>query len=413
MAGAVGASSNALLRRHNLAAIATLVHRSGPISRAELGRLTGLNRSAVANLVGELSELGWVEEETTASDGRIGRPSATVVPGRTFAVVGVHLDTDAIIVGLVGLHGDLLRRVRFDTPKPASPATVVRVVSGIVAGFRAERETHRVLLGAGVAVPGLVQADSGFVHRAPHLGWRDVDLASQLSRALDLPVSVGNDATLGAIGESLFGAARGVADVVYVTGGASGIGGGVIIGGVPLQGSSGFAAELGHTLVAANGRLCGCGRHGCLEAEVRMRSLLDVLGARVLDQDELDIALGTSRDPAVLGEVARQVDLLAEGLSTYINLFNPTAVVLGGFLGSLLTVDRERLAARVSARALSDLARGVRIERAALRSRLELVGAAELPWRRALADPAAAVCGTEPPPASGPGSRTDALGARA
>ncbi|PPG52394.1 transcriptional regulator [Rathayibacter sp. AY1E9] len=411
MAGAVGASSNALLRRTNLASLATLVHRSGPTSRAELGRLTGLNRSAVANLVGELSELGWVAEETTAPDGRIGRPSATVVPGDRFAAVGVHLDTDAIIVGLVGLHGELLRRVRFDTPKPASPATVVRVVAGIVEGFRSERESLRTLVGAGVAVPGLVQADSGFVHRAPHLGWRDVDLATQLSRALDLPVAVGNDATLGAIGESLFGAAHGVADVVYVTGGAGGIGGGVIIGGVPLQGSSGFAAELGHTLVATNGRLCGCGRRGCLEAEVRMRSLLDVLGARVLDQDELDIALGTSRDPAVLGEVARQVDLLSEGLSTYINLFNPTAVVLGGFLGSLLTVDRERLAARVSARALSDLARGVRIERAALRSRLELVGAAELPWRRALADPAAVTGGAQPP--GGSSSREDALGARA
>ncbi|PPG88423.1 transcriptional regulator [Rathayibacter rathayi] len=411
MAGAVGASSNALLRRTNLASLATLVHRSGPTSRAELGRLTGLNRSAVANLIGELSELGWVAEETTAPDGRIGRPSATVVAGDRFAAVGVHLDTDAIIVGLVGLHGELLRRVRFDTPKPASPATVVRVVTGIVEGFRSERESLRTLVGAGVAVPGLVQADSGFVHRAPHLGWRDVDLASQLRRALDLPVAVGNDATLGAIGESLFGAAHGVADVVYVTGGAGGIGGGVIIGGVPLQGSSGFAAELGHTLVVTNGRLCSCGRRGCLEAEVRMRSLLDVLGARVLDQDELDIALGTSRDPLVLAEVARQVDLLSEGLSTYINLFNPTAVVLGGFLGSLLTVDRERLAARVSARALSDLARGVRIERAALRSRLELVGAAELPWRRALADPAAVTPGAQPPGERSP--REDAWGARA
>ena len=409
MAGAVGASSNALLRRHNLAAIATLVHRSGPLSRAELGQRTGLNRSAVANLVGELSGLGWVEEETTAPTGRIGRPSATVVPGRAFAVVGVHLDTDAIIVGLVGMNGDLLRRVRFDTPTPATPDTVARVVSGIVDGFRSEKEGHRILVGAGVAVPGLVHGDSGFVHIAPHLGWRDVDLAKRLGRALALPVSVGNDASLGAIGESLFGAARGVADVVYVTGGASGIGGGVIIDGLPLRGSSGFAAELGHTLVAAGGTRCGCGRHGCLEAEVRMRSLLDVLGARVLDQDELDIALGTSRDPAVLAEVARQVDLLAEGLSTFINLFNPTSVVLGGFLGSLLTVDRERLAARVSARALSDLARGVRIERAALRSRLELVGAAELPWRRALADPAAVGGGS---PESDPVAATEAVDAR-
>jgi predicted NBD/HSP70 family sugar kinase len=158
---------------------------------------------------------------------------------------------------------------------------------------------------------------------------------------------------------------------------------------VPLQGASGYAAELGHTLVRTGGAHCRCGRRGCLEAEVSLDGLLEILGRSTIDQDELDIELGTSRDPRLLAEVTRQTSLLAEGLSTFIHLFNPRMVVLGGFLGSLLSVGRERLSVEVSSRTLSEFRRSVRIERAALRSRLELVGATEPLFDRALADPAA------------------------
>lgn len=338
-------------------------------------------------LTGELVEMGWVVEELPEPSGRIGRPSPLVSAGRRYAAVGVHVDADAVMVGLVGLGGDLLRRIRIDTHAPPTPDSVSRTVSAIVDGFRFERAESRDIIGVGVAVPGLVDATSGEVRWTPRLGWNGVAIGDLLERSLGLPVFVGNDASLEAIAESRFGAARDIDDVVYVAGHSSGIGGGVIVGGVPLQGASGYAAELGHTLVRTGGAPCACGRRGCLEAEVSLSSLLSVLGRNVIDQDELDVALGTSRDPRVLAEVARQIDLLSEGLSTFVHLFNPRMIVLGGFLGSLLSAQRERLSAELSSRTLTEFHRQVRIQRAALRSRLELIGAAELPLAHALADP--------------------------
>lgn len=392
--GAASATSNAVLRGNNLALLATLVHRSGPLSRAELTKLTGLSRSAMSVLIGELVDAGWVVEEAPQPSGRIGRPSPTVMPGRAFAAVGVHVDADAITVGLVGLGGDLLRRVRIDTHAPPSPDYAVRTVASIVDGFRFERVPRRII-GIGVAVPGLVDAESGDVRWTPRLGWSGVAIGRQLEAALGLPVAVGNDCTLEGIAEARFGVAKGIDDVVYVAGHASGIGGGVIVGGVPLQGAFGYAAELGHTLVRTGGAPCRCGRRGCLEAEVSLDGLLQLIGRTTIDQDELDVALGTSRDPRLLAEVKRQTALLAEGLSTFIHLFNPRIVVLGGFLGSLLSVERERLSVEVSSRTLSEFRRSVRIERAALRSRLELVGATEPIFDRALTDPAAVLGSAE------------------
>ena len=109
----------------------------------------------------------------------------------------------------------------------------------------------------------------------------------------------------------------------------------------------------------------------------------------------MDIALGVSRDPAVLREVRRQIDLLSEAISNFVNMFDPEMVVLGGFLGSLLSVGRERLSEAVRVRSISSRGHAVSIERASLRSRLMMVGAAELPFAGMLDDPAGFIRGRQ------------------
>ena len=264
--------------------------------------------------------------------------------------------------------------------------------AGTARNFGKIEQNYRIA-GVGVAVPGLVDTVDGRVLIAPHLGWRDCALTSTLARVLHFPVYAGNDASLAAIAESLFGAARGAKDLVYLNGSASGIGGGLIIGGSPLRGTSGYAGELGHTLVNSNGVRCHCGRIGCLETEVSMSRLLRVLGLPRADLDDLDIALGVSRDPQVLREVMRQIDFLSVAISDFVNMFDPKMVVLGGFLGSLLSVGRERLAEAVSVSSIGSLGHAVLLERAQLRSRLMIVGAAELAFAGLLDDPAGFVRG--------------------
>jgi len=368
------------MRQRNLSVMLRMLHHDGPHSRAELGRRTGLTRSTIAVLTSELTELGLVRELTAqAIPGRVGRPSALVEANPHIAAFAIHPETDAITVGLVGLGGEVIRRVRYTTSSPASARETVRIVASLVEGMRADVAGQKyTVVGAGVAVPGLVRAADGRVLLAPHLGWKNEPIAAALTRALGVYVVAGNDSSVGAMGEFVFGAAKDVTNLVYVNGTARGIGGGIILGGTLLSGTEGYAGELGHTLVNSQGSRCYCGRIGCLETEVNLERLLPYLGRTQIDEDDLDIALGVGRDPALLREVSRQADLLSEALTNFVNLFSPEMVVLAGYLGSLLSVSRERLTEAVRVRPLGGSARSVRLERAHLRSRLMLVGAAEL-----------------------------------
>jgi predicted NBD/HSP70 family sugar kinase len=243
------------------------------------------------------------------------------------------------------------------------------------------------VVGMGLAIPGLVRAADGRVTLAPHLGWRDEPLAKKIEETTGYATVAGNDANVGMIAETLFGAGQGVSDLVYLNGSTSGIGAGVLVEGRPLTGARGFAAELGHTLINSRGEACHCGKRGCLETEVNLARLLEVIGQQSLDADELDLALARATGRALRQEMERQVDLLGEAIAGFMSTFDPEMVLLGGFLGSLYGAMPERLERRVEQLCLAPLAGNVRIERARLRSRLLMVGAAELAFQPLLADP--------------------------
>ena len=158
------------VRRHNLGTILRQVHRNGATSRAQLTRLTGLNRSTVAALVSELSQLGFVTERDPDPTNQVGRPSPLVVASDRVVAVAVNPEVDAVTVGVVGLDGVVHRRIR--RPFPASPSVgdAVEAVVDIVDEMRAELEAEFRVVGIGVAVPGLVRASDGLVRHAPHLG---------------------------------------------------------------------------------------------------------------------------------------------------------------------------------------------------------------------------------------------------
>ena len=384
------------LRTTNLSRILTLLHRNGPLSRAELTRRTGFNRSTVGALAGELAAMGLAYETNPPAE-RVGRPSPLVHPNEQVAAVVVHPDVDAVTVGLVGLGGRVHRRIRQETAAVPTVADTVEISRAAMAQMAGELESLDRIAGVGVAVPGLTRTDDGLVLLAPHLEWRDAPLAEPLAQALGLPVFAGNDATLASVAESLFGAAVDAANAVYLNGSASGIGGGIIVAGTPLRGADGYAGELGHTLVNSSGSPCHCGRSGCLETEVNLTRLLAALGLERADQDTLDAAMAEPRSAAVRAEVDRQLDQLAVALTNFVNIFNPETIVLGGFLGTLFAANPDRLRAAVGADAVAGLGGRVQLRRAALRSELLLVGAAELVFAPLLAapspDPAAAAAG--------------------
>lgn len=387
LAPPVGRTTNDLIRQQNLASVLSLLHSRGALSRAQLGATTGLNRSTVTGLVMELTELGLVREAaSTERTGKVGRPTLDLEPEDHVAALSVRAEPHAVTVALVGLGGVVHARLRHDTASPPSPRRFVQIVASSVEAMRADIDRHYRVVGAGLAVPGLVNAN-GSVLVSPTLGWKRDPVSARLSDELGMPVAAGNDASIGALAESRFGVGVGVGNLLYLGGAMHSIGGGLIIDGTLLRGTSGYAGELGHTVVDPRGRACVCGRRGCLEAEVSLDLLEPLLGRRKLDEDELDVELGVARNPRLMAEVTRQVEVLSIALTNFVNAFSPETVVLSGYLGALLSVSRERLADAVRVHPLGAEGRTIRLERAHLRSRLMLVGPAELAFADLLSNP--------------------------
>jgi predicted NBD/HSP70 family sugar kinase len=358
------------------------------MARAEITRRTRLNRSTVGALVGELVELGLAFETPPEDQSLRGRPSAIVHPNAKVAALAINPDVDALTLGLVGLGGVVHKRVRYELDKKPSPELAIRLVTRLVDGMSEELRSEYRLVGAGLAIPGLVRHRDGLVRRAPYLDWTNEPFTERMGAALGLPTYAGNDAGIAMISESLYGVGRGVKNLVYLNGFAVGIGGGVMVAGIPLRGEDGYAAELGHTLVPGSLLPCHCGRRGCLETEVNAARLRAVIGSDSLDLDELDTVLATTDDQAVRKEAERQVAVLADAIANFISVFNPKMVVLGGFLASLHAAMPDRFTKAIMEASFQPVAEGVRIERAVLRSRLLMVGAAELAFTPLLLDPA-------------------------
>jgi len=382
-------------RRHNLSIILTTVHRHPGVSRAELTRLSGLNRSTVGALVGELADLGLVREVAPAEHASRGRPSAQVYPRAEITALAINPDLDAVTIGLVGLGGTVYQRERYPWSGPPTVAETIKVASTVLTRIRRETNPMPRVVAAGVAVPALVRSDDSSIVRAVHLDWTAEPLGEMLTAALGIPVVVRNDARVATIAETVFGAGRGVSDLVYLNGSPSGIGGGAVVDGVTLRGYDGFGGEMGHTAVVGGREQCHCGRRGCLETEVSLGRLLAALGRDSVDPGDLDDDLSrAASNPAVRAEIQRQLNVLAGAIGNFVSIFNPEVVILGGFLSSLYAVAPEVLDAAVAHDSFAQISASARIERAQLGSRLLLVGAAELALLPLLRDPAAHAIGT-------------------
>ncbi|WP_120522424.1 ROK family transcriptional regulator [Arthrobacter celericrescens] len=375
-------------RRNNLALISSLVHHHGVLSRAELTKRTGLNRSTVGTLVGQLVALGLVYESAPSGEGQVGRPSPDVRPDPSTAALAVNPEVDAVTIGLVSLGGQVQKKIRFATERIPTAREAVNIAAAVIAGMRSELDASYRITGIGMAVPGLVNRADGVVRHAPHLAWRDEPVARMMSEATGYPCLADNDASLGAEAELIFGAGAGRGNLVYLNGGASGIGGGVIADGALLRGSTGYAGELGHTFVRTDGKACHCGATGCLETEVSQAPLFELAGLEGGDAAQLEEALRAKDSPELAAEAARQLGFLGITLRNAVNTFDPDTIVLDGFLGVLHSLSPGTLEGLLRTQALDGAADKTRIHRAALGSDLMMIGAAELVFTGVLADPA-------------------------
>lgn len=378
------------VRRHNLGTLLRHVHRVGEISRAELTSTMGLNRSTIAGLVAELESLGITERSgpTTARQGA-GRPSAGVrVTEHGPYVVAVDLGVDRAMVARVGLGGRIAHRAETTIGADREAWQVGGSVAALIRTVVEDAPEASPLVGIGIGVPGLIRRADGLVRLAPNLDWHDVSFGSIVLAALglDIPISVANDADLGALAEHHRGVGVGIDDLIFVSGNV-GVGAGIIAGGHRLEGAGGYAGEIGHLRFNPAGHLCHCGTRGCWETEVGGHAIAAAIRCPADKVAQLDEILeGFPESTAELRAIGCSI---GEGLATVVNAFNPRLVVLGGYFRSLYALVGREIDRGLASRTLSAPMEAVTLASPGLGRDSVLLGAAEMAFEPLFVDPVA------------------------
>jgi predicted NBD/HSP70 family sugar kinase len=319
-------------KSHNRRVVIEAIRTNGPLSRAALARLTALSTQTVSNIVEELEGSKLLKAGTPQKAAR-GQPVTpySINPNGGYSV-GLELERHHAVGVLTDLSGSVRARIERAVDRP-TPGEAIPILAGIAAdlqtSFRFDRSR---LLGVGIAMPGRY-ASEGVTSLSPVTlpGWQNFPVASELHRLVGVPVLVENDATAAAIGERLYGVARGLSSFVYLFLGG-GIGAGMFLDGHLYKGSRNNAGEIGHMIAVPNGRLCTCGKRGCLDQYVSLGTAYEHLGIRNPDNgslEELDTLIenaGTSLDAwldAAVEPMRQTIDFLELA-------FDPQTIVLGG-----------------------------------------------------------------------------------
>jgi predicted NBD/HSP70 family sugar kinase len=387
------APSQEEVRRQNLGALLRLVHRHGPMSRAELTARLGLNRSTIGALTADLAAAGLVTEEAPRETGRAGRPSL-VVTARSDAVCAyaLSIEVDRLRVARVGLGGMIIDQRDAPRDPGLTGAEVVKPLRSLLAEIAEGTPAGVRCIGCGVAVSGRVRTPGGAIELGPPVDALDEPLRTGLAAVLppERPVLTGTAADLAALAEHTRGVAEGCDNLIYLHGDA-GIAAGIIAGGRRVTGYGGRTGEVGHMVVHPGGRACGCGSRGCWETEVGELALLRAAGrdggGRAVVQAVVDAA---ARGDATAKAAVRQVaDWLGFGVGNLVNVFNPELVIFGEALRDIFLAAAAPLRSRLNTIGLADNLSHVRLRTPALGEDAPLLGAGELAFEELLADPLA------------------------
>ena len=309
--------------------------------------------------------------------------------------IGIDIGGTKVAGGVVDENGEVLARARRDTPhRSKRPRIVEDTIVDVVEELRAQAPD---IAAVGIGAAGFVAADRATVVFAPHLSWRHEPLRDNLSRRINTPILVENDANAACWAEWRFGAARGETDVVMVNLG-TGIGGAILMHGELIRGRYGIAGEFGHMQVVPEGQRCECGNRGCWEQYASGNALVREARAMILANSPVATDLAARVDGRadeltgpIVTEAARDGDatsteLLAEigqwlgvGIASLAAAFDPGTFVIGGGVSAagelLLGPARETFRRRLTGRGYRPEAQ---IVAAQLGNEAGLIGAADL-----------------------------------
>src|SRR5918995_1045489 len=369
------------LRESNRLRVVQALQILGVTSRADVARRTGLSRSTVSTIVSALQAEGLVVDRQADSRSAAGggRPPALIAlnPG---AGLGIDFGKRHLAVALADLSHELLAEEWRDMSDDYDAETGIERAAELVERVldAAGADSGRVLRG-GLGLPGPVHR-SGVVGSSAILPrWAGTHAAERMGERLGMRVWLGNDANLGALAESTWGAGRDACGLVYLKL-ATGIGAGIVIGGRLFEGAGGTAGEIGHTSLDETGDICRCGSRGCLETYASGTAIASLLSRSLAEELTLDdvLARAIKGDPGCRRALADAGRHIGAAVADLCNLINPERIVVGGSMAVAGDVLLDPLREAVGLRAIPSAAEDVEIVPGELGGRAELLGAVAL-----------------------------------
>ncbi|MBO9101221.1 ROK family transcriptional regulator [Rhizobium sp. K1/93] len=326
------------------------LRRQGLMSRAEITAATGLSPAAISFVVAELMDEALVSERQAVVNAK-GRPSTPLeINYGSQLALGFKLNRESISAVLTDLATTPLAaseiRISDVTPEGII-GSIVSSIPGLLA--KAGRKEAEVM-GIGVSIPGEIDPVSGVCIQSPRFGWQSLPLAELLGERVQVPVWIDDDVNAFGIAQKLFGAGRDLKNFAALAIGA-GIGCSLVINGDIYHGSRSAAGKLGHFTSVPGGRLCECGRRGCLMAHAAEPYMLDewerLSGTRISRDDFVSAA--AQRSEIALSILSETGTRIGRHLADVVNMFDPEIIVVGGeaaqFGDALLNPIREAMEA--------------------------------------------------------------------
>ena len=277
-----------------------------------------------------------------------GKLGGTTAKMKTNFVVGVDLGGTNVRAAVVNGEGKILGEARTDSKAmEGAEVTLSQIITAIHNAIADAGISHSQISACGMGIPGTVKNAEGLVLWSPNFkDWNGIQVRDPIQKAFGVPVSMGNDANVAALGEYAFGAGRGSKCMIMLTLG-TGIGSGLIIEGRSWNGVSEVAPEMGHHIILADGPRCSCGRYGCVESLCRRDAITDRAARKAHQGRYTSLIEKSGHDlryitPAMIAEAASEGDevsletleetgyYLGIAVANIINIFNPDKVIIGG-----------------------------------------------------------------------------------
>lgn len=324
-------------RNQNLSLVLRTLFHHGQVSRAEIARMTGLTPATTSTLVRELTEEGLVEELHPRRSKKAGKPSTPLgIRADAFNILAIDLsDPEDVRGALLDLTGEVVLRHRISLTGDGQIDQIASLATSLIT------QATQPVLGVGISCPGIISPD-GVVVLTTSYDWQHLPLRQLLADRLGLPVYVGNDANTATLAEFTFAGAKGTGLLAITLG--RGVGAGILLDGVLVQGETYSAGEIGHLTAIDDGPLCECGRRGCLETVFSARALRRVLATNTDTVDETFAGIGRLAG-TVLAPLIGTLTLSQVCISGQESLLRP----------SLLNALRETVQRRVLPSIMSDL----------------------------------------------------------